>query len=257
MMKQEIHIILKKSITVYNNRINPYTLIGILILFCCSKLNAQKDIRIGFKIHPNLSFSNVIDKSDFDENLFSIQNGLIGLNFGSSVNFQKNKWLFEISSGINSNRMGLKFNKNSDFAQLNVRTLSFTNELNFGLRLFISKKPYFEVFYMVSYSYSLVGIQKLSGNSKFENVISYEEIYPNLDLTWQSNNIGTGIKIRTQLKNGRKFDYGISYRIGSLKNPQIGMKIQYQTQTFHTTIQPKVSTLNIDFIYYLGKRLKS
>jgi hypothetical protein len=233
---------------------NRYALICVLVFYCFSKSNAQKDIRIGFKIHPNLSFSYVKDKSDFDENSFSIRNGLIGLNIGSSVNFQKNKWLFEISSEINSNRMGLNFIKNSDFSQLNLRTLSFTNELNLGLRLFISKKPYYEFFYTVSYSYSFVGIQKLSGNSQFENVISYEEIYPNLDLTWQSNNIGTGIKIRTQLKNGRKFDYGISYRIGSINNPQIGMKVQYQTQKLQTTIQPRVSTLNIDFIYYLGNR---
>ncbi len=238
----------------WNKQNKQSVLLVILVLFGFLMSNAQKDIRIGFKIHPNFSFSTVTDKSDFDENSFSIRNGLIGLNIGSSLNFQKNKWLFEISTGINSNRMGLNFIKNSDFSELNLRTLSFTNELNLGLRLFISKKPYYEFFYTVSYSYSFVGIQKLSGNSQFENVISYEEIYPSLDLTWQSNNIGTGIKIRTQLKNGRKFDYGISYRISSINNPQIGMKIHYQTKLIKTTVQPKVSTLNIDFIYYLGKK---
>lgn len=224
-----------------------------MVLLGCLYLNAQQDLRVGFRIHPNLSFSSIIDKSTFDRNSFSVRNGLIGLNVGASVNLQKNKWLFEFSTGINSNKTGLEFHENSNFAQLNIRTLSFTNELNFGVRIFSSNKPFYEIFYTTSYSYSFIAIQKLSGNSQFENIISYEEIYPNLDLTWQSNNIGTGVKFRTQLKSGRKFDYGISYRIGFRSYPQIGMKIEHQTQVFQSTIQPKISTLNIDFIYYLGK----
>lgn len=238
-------------------RINQYALTGILVLLGCLNSTAQQDFRIGFRIHPNLSFSSIMDKSNLDRNSFSVRNGLIGLNFGASANLKKNKWLFEFSTGINSNKTGLKFHKNSDYAQLDIRTLSFTNELNIGVRIFSSNKPYYEIFYTTSYSYSFIAIQKLSGNSQFENIINYEEIYPNLDLTWQSNNIGTGIKIRTQLKNGRKFDYGISYRIGFKNYPLIGMKIEHQTHMYQATVQPKTSTLNFDLIYYLGKKLKS
>lgn len=227
-----------------------------VMLLCFYSVTAQKDIRIGVKIHPNLSFSTVFDKSNFDKTSFSVRNGLIGLNFGACANFQKNNWLFEYSTGINSNRTGLKFHNNSDKAQLNLRTLSFMNELNLGFRLFSSNKPYYEVFYTLSYSFSFIGIQKLSGNSQFENITSFEETYPNLDLTWKSNHIGTGVKIRTQLKNRRRFDYGISYKIGQKNYPLIGIKIETQTQLFQTAIQPKVSTLSIDFIYFFGKKNK-
>lgn len=239
------------------NRISQYALTCILAVLIFLPSNAQSIIRIGFKTHPNFSFSSIADKSNFDRNLFSVRNGLIGLNVGACVNFQRNEWLLEFATGINSNRTGLKFHNNLDIAQLSMRTLSFTNELNFGIRVFMSNKPYYEVFLTSSYSYSLVAIQKLSGNSQFENIINYEEIYPNLDLSWQSSNLGTGVRIRTQLKNGRKFDYGISFRVAVKKYPEIGMKIEYPTETFQTLVRPRLTALNIDFIYYFGKRKSS
>jgi hypothetical protein len=229
----------------------------IFVFFCLLKfqtLFSQRDFRIGIKTHPNLSFSTVADKSTYDKDHFSLRNGAVGLNIGLTASFRKNKWLFECSDGLHSNKTGLNFKKNADYSRIKIRTISFTNGLTLGYRIYYSGKPYYEIFLTSNYSFSIVAIQKLSGESYFNNIEKYQAVFPDLNATWKSHNVGIGLKIRTQLKNLRRFDYGISYSYSMTNFSEIGMKIKIQDVTYESYVKPKLQTLNFDFIYYFGRK---
>lgn len=159
-----------------------------------------------------------------------------------------------MSSGLNSNRTGLLFKEADNSAQLDLRSVSFTNEISVGFRIFSAIDPYFECFIMPNFSYSLIAIQKLGGKSDFKEVISYQEIYPNLNTTWESIAVGLGLKIRTQLKNRMRFDYGLSYRYSFTNYPTLGMRILVPRNEFSANVKPNIHLLSIDFIYYFRKR---
>lgn len=66
------------------------SVLTIVFLLCAnSALQAQESIRFGIKIHPNLSFSSVSDKSTFDKEYFSTRSGLMGANLGLALSGQK------------------------------------------------------------------------------------------------------------------------------------------------------------------------
>ena len=100
-------------------------------------------------------------------------------------------------------------------------------------------------------------MQRINSKGVFPEVTKYEQIYPSINETWKNVDLGIGIKIRTRLKNGRRFDYGLSYRYGLTKHPQFGMSVTTENKTYQSLVQPNIHTLNIDFIYYFGKKKKS
>lgn len=234
--------------------LTKFAIACILGFFYFSNVSSQSEFRFGLNIHPNFTFSNIHDKSNFDSKYFTNRNGLVGFNLGLTTNYQKDKWIFEISSGLNSNKTGIKFKREPYQSQLMLKTLSFTNEFSFGYQVYNSDQPYYEIFILPNVSYSLTEIQEEGGNSNFQNVSEYQEIYVNQ--SWNSINIGIGIKIRTQLKNQIKFDYGLSYRYSLTKYPEFGMIIKTNGETFQALVTPNIQTLNIDFIYYFGKNKK-
>lgn len=185
---------------------------------------------------------------------FSTRNGLIGFNLGLNPSFQKDNWIFEFSSNLNSNRTGVKFKSESNNAFVDVRTVSFTNEINIGYRIFSSNEPYYEFFLLPNFSHSFVAVQRLRTKGEFHQYANFHPVFPDIDETWKSWSVGFGFKMRTQLKNWRRLDYGLSYRYSTTKYPEIGMKFTSENQEFTEIIRPNIHTLNIDFIYYFGKK---
>ncbi len=233
-------------------QINRHVLLFMLVFLINHHSFSQKKIRFGIRTHPNFSFSTTTIKNSYDKNHFSIKNGLIGFNLSLCSNIQIKRFIIEFSSGINTNKTGLKFKNNQDYSILNIKTVSFINEINLGYRIHTSIKPYYNMFLTFNYSFSITAIQKLSGQSRFENISNYEETYPNINSVWKSHNLGLGLKIRTQINFKRKFDYGISYQYSFQDYPKIGMLIQYNTNSFETLIKPRIHTININFIYYFN-----
>lgn len=229
----------------------------ILFFLSFSTVRAQNGFRFGLKIHPNISFSSINDKSQFDSKNFSLRNVLVGFNVGITTNYQKEKWLFEISSGLHTNATGVSFKKDQNISQLNFRTVSFSNEFSFGYQIFESNEPYYEIFLVPSISYNVVAMQRINSKGVFPEVTKYEQIYPSINETWKNVDLGIGIKIRTRLKNGRRFDYGLSYRYSLTKHPQFGMSVTMENKIYQSLARPNIHTLNIDFIYYFGKKRKS
>lgn len=233
--------------------LTKYSLVFLLGFFSFSSVHSQNEFRFGLDIHPNVSFSNVNDKSNFDPKYFTSSNGFVGFNLGLATNYQKDKWIFEISSGLNSNKTGIKYKLEPYQAHLKLKTLSFTNEFSFGYQIFSSDQPFYEIFILPNISYSLTAILSENGGSNFQNSSEYQEIYVNQ--SWRSVNIGIGIKIRTQLKKNQiKFDYGLSYSYSLTKYPEYGMIINSNGETFQALVRPNMQTLNIDFIYYFRKK---
>lgn len=242
------------QIMIYKFNISKSVLLCALTFFCLSKINSQNEFRLGLKLHPNLSFSNLIDKSNFDDENFTARNGLLGFNFGIIANYQYEKWIFEISTGLKTNSTGIIFKNEQNSSQLNLRTISFYNEINIGHQIFKSNLPYYEIFLVPSISYNLVAMQRINSKGTFSQVSQYEQIYPSINETWNSMTLGIGLKIRTQLKNMRRFDYDLSYRYGFKKYPPFGMIVTIDNQIYQSLVRPNIQTLNIDFIYYFGKR---
>jgi hypothetical protein len=236
---------------------------GKFILCCVLATNfsfSQKSLRLGIKLHPNMTFTSLPKKHDFDKTHFKKVNGSIGFNLDLASNYQLDHWIFEISSGINTNKTGLKFEMNvgnfNNKARLEVKTVSFSNEIGIGYRVYTSNSPYFELFVMPTVSYNFTGVQKLGGKGDFNSAALYQEIYPDINRNWQSFSVGIGLKTRTELKNHVRFDYGISYNYAFTKSPEIGMIILVNNKEYSSRFQPCIHTLNFDFIYYFGKRKK-
>ncbi len=226
----------------------------LIVLLLISKFNfSQNKINFGLKIHPNFSFSFVDNHSNLDQKYFSLRQGLYGVNIGICSNLEIKKWLVELSLGLSTSKTGIHFKYYSDFAEINLRSVSVVNEINLGYKIYTSNNPIYDIYVTSSYSYNLIGVQGLSGGNRFVSFVGFEQEIPNIDLNWRSSTLGSGLKIRTQLKKGNKIDYGLSIHFALQKYPEIGFKIKYPTQTFSSSIQPFVSNLNIDFIYYFKK----
>lgn len=226
-------------------------------IFLPCSLYAQKDIRFGLKIHPNLSFSSLDKSADFDKSSFSLRNGLIGFNLGLNTSFQKDKWILEISNGLNYNKTGIKFRKDFDEMQVSVGAISITNELNIGYRVFNSNAPYYEVFLTTSLSHSFSAVQWLNHRGSFDQFTVFQVSLPEFTTKWQSVNAGFGMKVRTQLKNLRRLDYGVSYRFSFAKFPEMGLAIASEGNEYQSIARPYIQTLNVDFIYYFRARKKN
>lgn len=238
-------------------RFSTYAFIGILSFFCHSNLYSQKDIRFGLRIHPNFSFSSLDKTADFDKANFSLRNGLLGFNLGLVTSFQNEKWIFEISNGLNYNRTGIKFKQSFGEMQADFAAISITNELNIGYRVFSSNTPFYEVFLTSSLSHSFSAAQWLHHRGAFNQFTEFQVSFPDFTTRWQSVNVGLGMKVRTQLKNLRRLDYGLSYRFGFTKFPEMGLAITSDGMEYKAIVRPYVQTLNVDFIYYFGPRKKN
>lgn len=247
---------ISKSILKINGRkhVSKYAFICVLAFFCHCNLFSQTDFRFGLKIHPNLSFSQSNQSNMLRDKNFSTRNGLLGFNLGLNPSFQIDNWIFEFSSNLNSNRTGVKFKSESNSAFVDLQTVSFTNEINIGYRIFSSDEPYFEFFLMPNFSHSFVAVQRLRTKGEFHQYDNFQAIFPDINKTWQTWNLGLGFKVRTQLKNLRRLDYGLSYRYSTTKYPEIGMRFTDGNKEIVKIIKPNVYTLNIDFIYYFGKK---
>lgn len=239
------------------NGITKYVFYFVISFVCKSTLLAQTDFRFGLKIHPNLSFSQANESNMLSDKIFSVRKGLLGFNLGLSPSFQKGHWIFEFSSNLNSNQTGVKFKTESNQAFVDLRTISFTNEINIGYRVFSSDKPYYELFIMPNFSHSFVAVQQLRTKGEFNQYANFQAVFPDIDATWESWNLGFGLKVRTQLKNLRRWDYGLSYRYSITKYPKIGMSFIGENQGFVKIIEPNLHTVNIDFIFYFGKKSRT
>ena len=159
-----------------------------------------------------------------------------------------------MTNGLNYNKTGIKFKRKFGEMQVNVGAISITNELNIGYRVFSSSTPYYEIFLMHSLSHSFSAVQSLNHRGAFDQFTEFHVSLPDFTTRWQSANVGVGMKIRTQLKNIRRLDYGLSYRFAFTKFPEIGLAVTSDGMEYQSVARPYVQTLNFDFIYYFGKK---
>lgn len=216
----------------------------------------QNGFKFGIKAHPNLSFSTIADKSNIASDNFSSRNGILGLNLGICANYKLKNWLFEINSAFKTNTVSLKFKNETTYSKVSIRSLAFANDFNLGYRVYESSKPHYEIFALLNFGGSLVAIQGLNGSIRSVDALQYNFIVPDINTEWSTVNIGTGIRIRAQLKSLRTIDYGISYQYFIQKYPEIGMKISQGGQIYEGIAGQNVHSLNFDFIFYFGKRKK-
>lgn len=255
-------IILKNSLNKFNNfkKNSKYALTCILAIVFSINCYSQQKLRFGLKIHPNITFSSITKESSFQKKYFKKKQALIGVNFGIAANYQYENRLFEFSSNLFTNKIGLKFHNfsSSDYSELTYTTISFSNQISFGYRILKQDKPNLEVFILPNIQYNITSLFGLHGKGDFNNsqsnVSLYEEQFPDINLNLKTLGIGIGFKMKTIILKTRKIDYGLSYVYLLEKYPSLGVNAVINNKVYNSVFIPRIHLLNIDFIYYFRGR---
>lgn len=221
---------------------------------------SQTKFEVGLKIHPNLTFAINKDLSILQSKYFSHNYPQVGLNFGINFCYTNFKTIIEASSGLVTNKVALKlhhFDKEGSYTQIKYVTWSFVNKLNFGFQINENHKPYYKSYFISSLQYSFIGLQGLSSNGAISNTTTVKYInseLPFLENSFKSLGIGFGYKIKTQLRNFRRLDYGISYTYLFTQFPQMFIDAEIDNKKYFAISKPFINQIDIDFVYYFGRK---
>ena len=223
-------------------------------------INSQTKLNFGLKIHPNLTFAVNKDLSILKSKNFSHNYPQIGFNYGLNLCLTKYKYLFEYSTNLSTNKVVLKFHNFDNlesYTMIKYSTLSWCNKISFGYKVKQSNKPYYDAYLVGNIQLLLGGIYKLRGSGSVNPIISfnsYEEKFPDFSKSFNTLGIGIGYKIKTELRNLRRIDYGINYSTFFTQFPSLSINAQIDNKKFTGISNPYINQIDIDFIFYFNKK---
>ncbi|MBC7412879.1 MAG: hypothetical protein H7331_10560 [Bacteroidia bacterium] len=229
----------------------------------------QKPWRIGLKLQPNVSVSYNSNKPNTDTNYFKIVPAKVSPAIGIAVNYATDKLIFEWDSYINFKKTSAKFGGynylirmfQSNYSYMTYSVATLSNKLFAGYCVKSNSTPFYKIFVGPSVGYDIAEVTSgygqgvvSGGSGRHPSVtqVGFESVAPS-NFAVKINGLTTGItcKIRTELRNHKRFDYGLSfdYFHGTMPYIQAKAVINY-FNVYQTLIKPKTHTIGIDFVYY-------